>query len=1206
MGGTWHSEQNPDERQKIILIVVQTLRDLQGSNFNEAAASKMAHDFEKYVFMKAPSRDDYLSAIKQKVHQMRGSVRNNSQGQNASNAQMGQRQQQPQQQQQQQQQQPPPFQAQAQAQAQAARAQQQQQQQQAQQQQSMGMGMNNDVSGQGMNFFPQNQMQMRNGMMPQQLPQQNHQQVPQAQINRPASQGMQQQNAPSQQQQLNAPAQQSGGPSQTQGMNRSAGNQLTPQQIQQLSAMIKNVPIPPVYLNKIPGLPPNVNTWARIYDLAQKKVIPPSSLPAIKEVHNAHLLIVMHQQQQRLAQRRMSNMNSGTGSGNAGAAAPANDQNTAQGNMNNMNSINSMNNMNGMNVNRQSQGLMNMQNQRMQQQQQQQAAFKNNNTNKAQGNQNNMQLPMGMQRPQQQQQQPQQNQQTPMMKQQQPQQQQAPGNQTNMGMANQNTGGQQQQAAGMKVPNFQITPQDMMDYQAEALAYLSRAQQDGKIPPNLDNNGKQSFIRKYIYHQKMTAWKNEQIKASKGSGGQMNMAQQQQQQQPQRTPQQLLMQMGNMNQGGFPQQQFQQQLNQQNQLQQLQQQPPSSHQAQQQPIGGMQQGMGQSQQSPMMGNLQQPNATPLMNQGPNQAMFSPVVQQKAPGQGPQANAAGLNAQQNQARRPQGVPPVTDEMKMKLKSLFDEVARGDSFQLKNHTMSLSDKDKLRVKELMVKINQQYTNVDHVLTYYYALTRDLGGTKKLIQMKFMTKNIIDNFQKGIYLAGPELLEKMVQHFQKYFDAVRKELTARRQQQQQQQPQAQKLELTSAQMSPAQQRPAMNQPSAQVPGQRPLSAMQPMQQGDQRFMAQNVPQNNQQNFGPPGMGQMPMTQNISPQQQHQQPPQQQAQQQAPPPSAQQHLANQRGPQQQQTQQQFARNATYGQLSQGQPDWLKAVNGPQRGANISPMPTAQSGTSPQLQTQTAPKTAAKGKKASTSGAAGRRKSTKAAGTMPTPGNSAPTPATLANAIKTPNSMPTPQVIQSTSNKGTPIDVSPNSDNKGANVMAKEPIVGDVFGANKVDSKLDKRRELSKSDPQQFFFAALSNLLETDKTESTNGTKAGVANGDHTKSPLSPNSAEWSCTVKPEAITSAFCQVDFIKDLTALEVLEECAKLVDRDAKKKEEEALNSKKREREEPDDIDLLFDESETKKVKTDDFDRFMYEPVEFDEWKQWLTGLQQTKV
>ena len=76
MGGTWHLKQNPDERQKIIQIVVATLKDIQGVDFNEATAIKQAHDFEKYMFMKCTSRDEYLNQIKQKVHQMRGSLRN--------------------------------------------------------------------------------------------------------------------------------------------------------------------------------------------------------------------------------------------------------------------------------------------------------------------------------------------------------------------------------------------------------------------------------------------------------------------------------------------------------------------------------------------------------------------------------------------------------------------------------------------------------------------------------------------------------------------------------------------------------------------------------------------------------------------------------------------------------------------------------------------------------------------------------------------------------------------------------------------------------------------------------------------------------------------------------------------------------------------------------------------------------------------------
>lgn len=301
---------------------------------------------------------------------------------------------------------------------------------------------------------------------------------------------------------------------------------------------------------------------------------------------------------------------------------------------------------------------------------------------------------------------------------------------------------------------------------------------------------------------------------------------------------------------------------------------------------------------------------------------------------------------------------------------------------------------------------------------------------------------------------------------------------------------------------------------------------------------------------------------------------------------------------QQQFVRNATNSQMQQ---DWQKPNNNlaPQRvGGAMSSSPIMPNAVSPSV-AQTAAK---KGpvKAPSVTATAARRKSAKSGST---PSASAPTPATLANAIKTPNSISTPHIPQSQSNKGTPLGNSPHLDNK--NPVVEVPLLGEVFGVSSADSKVIKRRELSTSNPEKFFFAALSNLLDLpDGENGQNGSKPAV---DGSKalinSPLSPKvPGEWSSDVKPYAITSAFRQVEFIRELTSSDILDECRQMVEQEAIVKKE---NSVKREREEDNDLELLFGE---KKVKTEDveFERYLYEPVEFEEWKGWINGLQQTNT
>lgn len=1118
MGGTWHLTCGVNDRQKVIQVLASTLKEIQSNNFDEQKSAAMALEFEKYTFMKAQSREEYFRMIKQKVTQLRSGMRSNSQG--ASN-----------------------------------------------------MGPSNDMGGQNManpnmnaNYMPrqQNVQIMRNSIISQQAknPQQQQHQAPQ-----------QQQRPVSQQQQLLQPQQQL--LLQPQQLQLQQSLQPTQQQIQQISAMIRTVPIPQALLAKIPNLPPNVNTWTQIYDCFQKKVIPTSAMPLIKEIHNAHFQLALRQhQQQKLAQfqrmngntqnndaslrmnqnsqfnigansssgnmnsnvnnmgnvnnmnnmgnmsnmNNMNNMNNIGNMNNVGNMSNMNNMNS-MGNMNNVNGMNNMNNMNNVsnmnnvnNMNRQLQGNnMNLSQQLMQQQQN--STFRGNNKpQNMQQLQPQMPLAMG----------PQLLQQNPanVMKSQAQQHQTQPQLQisnASIGMGQ----NQQQQAANAKgpAPNIQITSQDLAKYSGDAMALLQRLQQNGSIQPNLDQSQKLNFVRKYIYHQKLNLWKSQKGQNPQSQGGVLQLGGFQSMQQPGQQPQQPP-----APQHAQPQSQLSQQ------------------QQQQQSMQSMQQNMSNQTLPhllPMMGQIPQPNATPLVNQaGMNQQLFSPMLGQK----GLSGQQPGTNVNTNQMRQNSVasiMPPLTDEMKLKLRALFEEVAR-NNVQLKDVTMLLSEKEKFQVKDIMTRITQQYANVDSILSYFYVLTRNLEGTKRLIQMKRMTKSIMENLQRGIYLAGPDLIEKLRSQYQKYFDYVKEQITLRRQQQ-------------GGQQQPLQQ-PAQGR---NVP---------PGFPGNQQFAAQNVSQSTQQQNFPisnngPQMGMQPGL-----------------------------------PPQQQQQQQFTRNAT-----NAQQEWQKpgANVGPQRmGGAMASSPIAPTAASPPPSQLSSKQKTPVNKRPSVAAAAGRRKSTKSGST---PSASAPTPATLANAIKTPNSISTPHLPQSQSNKSTPAGNSPYLDNKNPAVV-DVPLLGDVFGVSSADSKLMKRRELSTSDPEKFFFAALANLLDVQDPENGQASGKSITNG-NAKSPLSPNvSGEWSSDVKPFAIASAFRQVEFIKELTSSDILNECREMVEQEALVKKETSV---KREREEESELALLFGE---KKLKTEesDFEKYLHEPVEFDEWKGWINSLQDTKT
>jgi mediator of RNA polymerase II transcription subunit 15 len=255
--------------------------------------------------------------------------------------------------------------------------------------------------------------------------------------------------------------------------------------------------------------------------------------------------------------------------------------------------------------------------------------------------------------------------------------------------------------------------------------------------------------------------------------------------------------------------------------------------------------------------------------------------------------------------------------------------------------------------------------------------------------------------------------------------------------------------------------------------------------------------------------------------------------------------------------------------------------------------------------------------GTQGRKKSkaNNNAGTAPTPAAMpAATPGALANAIKTPHSIPTPQIPpQSHSNKNTPSAHSPaypvkatpsgatpgtsNFGGSNANNVYPTPEI-DVFAMSSNDSKVAKRRELLNSDPEKFFYASLANLLDLDESIVENvKVSPRMSNGKAAaNSPLSPKvTGEWTSDVKPMAITTSFRQVETIKELTSDDIIASCGMLAIQEV---EEPKLV--KREREQDDELDTLFNDKKLKLEDGNNFDKFLYEPASFDEWKDFVVS------
>ena len=95
----------------------------------------------------------------------------------------------------------------------------------------------------------------------------------------------------------------------TQQQQQQQRPQLTPQQ-QQLINQMKVAIIPRELLQRIPNIPPGVNTWQQITDLAQQKRLTPQDMQMAKEVYKLHQQLLykskIQQQQQQNANGRMN------------------------------------------------------------------------------------------------------------------------------------------------------------------------------------------------------------------------------------------------------------------------------------------------------------------------------------------------------------------------------------------------------------------------------------------------------------------------------------------------------------------------------------------------------------------------------------------------------------------------------------------------------------------------------------------------------------------------------------------------------------------------------------------------------------------------------------------------------------------------------------------------------------------------------------
>ena len=1191
--GSWRDGFAAD-RHKVVQILTQTLKDTQPANYDANKAAQLAQEFENFTFQKSQSRDDYMISIKSKIGQFKASVNRNGM-----------------QQQQQQQQQNTGL----------RQPQQQQPNVNAPQQQQGNMNVQN------MNFL-QRQAQARQQSAAQiqaQLRNKNQQQQ-QPQAQQPQQNQFQQSIQQQQQQTQQIPP----------GGAKPAQPQLNQQQLIRIGNQLRNAPIPQALLSKIPNLPPNVNTLSQIIECIQNGIIPSSVTQLVKDIHNTHVQLVVRQQQQQQQQ----NVN----------LMQANLQQMQQQGLNPQASVNNANitsALNNPNLTAQQKQQYQRQLQQQQQQQQQRAPSVVNGGPQQQQQFPQSQIPPGQQ----------------MRNQQQTAPQMLPQGQNQMQSQIQPQGGQAQGQSNLaNGPNLKITPQDMMKYSPDALSMLTKLQERGEITRNLNMNQKEEFIKKYIVHHKNLLWKQQnELAANRGTinganniGG--NAPQQQLQPQHQQQSNQAMLNQSTMLNQNIP---LQQQSQQQQQQQQQQMQPKINQSMAQfnnntSPVLPFN-GLNQSMQPRVPIPSQNPNSNPNSNQNPipnqNHLQQQPIPQNRnnfqqqqqqlqqqqnraplnnQPG-GQQGNQPGGQAGGAQARPQAVLPVVTDDVKLKLRQLVESVSR-HHVALKDETLTLSINEKKIVRDSIMAISQQYASVDSIITYFYVTTRNADGTTKLIQMKYMTKNIIESLQRGIYLATPDLLDKLRAQYQKYFEYVKDQISNRRQQMQVQQQQLQQMSSVNPPLAPTQAQPLQQFNNIQ---QQRANAIQ---RGGQ--LPPQQPQGNQNWNNAPGM--------VGQQQQQMQKNQQ------PPMHSSPMMPNGVSP--------LISNANL------------AIQQPVIGNNNNKV-------SPQKQNARMPQGNLLNnnnnnnnnlKKNNVVPPAARRKSSKgtsAAGGMPTPvGGNATTPGTLANSIKTPNSISTPMIPPQSqgSNKNTPIE-SPNYHNKNPSVssvsstkqlnsnnaltqqqqlqLIQDKVFEDsLVESPEVNAKLLARKKLASSDSEKFFFASLANMLDLE--EGTGENKIGNYNGSSggkslptpqsmyngkigsAMSPLSPislplassssfgfalalgnglllgQSTGWTCEIKPEAITSTFNQIESIKDLTSSDIIQTCYRIGEIEKREREQQQIkqeseNSLKHPRDDNNDFDDLFMEEKKPKFDFEDIsEKFLYQHNDFEDWKDFV--------
>ncbi|AOA61130.1 RNA polymerase II mediator complex subunit [Komagataella phaffii CBS 7435] len=328
------------------------------------------------------------------------------------------------------------------------------------------------------------------------------------------------------------------------------------------------------------------------------------------------------------------------------------------------------------------------------------------------------------------------------------------------------------QQSATQQPQLQITQEMLREGTTQALNLIERLKQTGDLPQTLAPAQQQSFIKTFIqrhYLPRVLQNKNATANPSSQQANNQNSV-------PQAVP-------------GFPGQSVP--------LQQAQKFVNTS------PL--------MNQTLPTTFNNARPMQKPQQQKQPQQSVPSNSMF----GALPNAQQPVPNMHQQQQKQPIKLLPgiqATEEDWTNLRKVYAEALQLP-IKLKNVTNEITPDQKRAVLDQAKTMIQLSITTENLIPNFFIATKNVEGTRRLIQIKFMLKEVLESLKRNEYLATPNILQRVQTQIHKYITYL-KELQQRKFQQLQNVQSLQQQQQQQQQTSNLQQVPQMGQGNKQLP--------------------------------------------------------------------------------------------------------------------------------------------------------------------------------------------------------------------------------------------------------------------------------------------------------------------------------------------------------------------------------------------------------